>query len=92
MPARKKAPARKRAAKRKAPVRRAKKQTGPNKSVLVVLLLISLGCLAVSVYMLVEEKRKGPEMSEMQRKVHEMARLHPDAEVFNLDEPPLKKK
>lgn len=94
MPARKKAPARKRAAKRKAPVRRsrAKKQVGPSKSVLIVLLLISLGCLAVSVYMLVEEKNNGQEMSEMERKVYEMKRQNPDAEVFNLEEPASKKK
>ncbi|MEM6771930.1 MAG: peptidoglycan-binding protein, partial [Bacteroidota bacterium] len=98
MPARKKTPARKRApkraAKRKAPVRRSRsrKQSGPSKSVLVVLLLISLGCLGVSVYMLLEEKRKGSETSEMERKLQEMKRLSPDAEIFNLGEPEPKKK
>ena len=94
MPARKKAPARKRAAKRKAPVRRSrsKKQSGPSKSVLVVLLLISLACLAVSVFMLIEEKRKAPEMNEMERKLHEMKRMNPDAEIFNLEQPEPKKK
>jgi len=100
MPARKKAPARKRspkkAAKRKAPVRRpsrrSKKQSGPSKGLLIVLLCISLACLAVSVYMLLEEKRKSPQMSEMERKLQEMKRLSPDAEVFNLGEPEPKKK
>ncbi|MEM6602134.1 MAG: hypothetical protein AAF649_12170, partial [Verrucomicrobiota bacterium] len=63
MPARKKAPGRKRATKRRAPVRRtrSKRQGSPSPGVLVVLLLISLACLAVSVYMLIEEKRKGSE-------------------------------
>ena len=94
MPARKKAPARKRAAKRKAPVRRtrSKKQSGPSKSVLVVLLLISLSCLAVSVYMLIDEKRKGSDTTEMERKLEEMKRISPDAEIFNLGEPDPKKK
>ncbi|MEM6602212.1 MAG: L,D-transpeptidase family protein, partial [Verrucomicrobiota bacterium] len=77
-----------------APVRRtrSKRQGSPSPGVLVVLLLISLACLAVSVYMLIEEKRKGSETSEMERKLEEMKRISPDAEVFNLGDPEPKKK
>ncbi|MGF1678847.1 MAG: hypothetical protein ACFCUX_06610 [Candidatus Methylacidiphilales bacterium] len=92
MPARKRRPARSPSAPRGAAAPRRKKKGTGAPPWMAVLLLLSLGCLAVAVTMLVREKQNDPEQAELDRKVQELARKHPDADIFQIHEDPVKKK
>jgi len=86
----KKRPGRRSQARSGGPSRKSRKPQSSS-PVLVTLLIVSLLCLGLSVYLLVEEKSKSPSTTDLDRKVQELARSHPDAEVFNLEETEKKK-
>jgi uncharacterized protein HemX len=76
MPPRKKSPA---------PRRRSRKSSS---GWLVALLVLSVGGLGVSLWMLHHEKQKSSSDASLTEKALRMAGDHPDAEVFQVDEFP----
>ncbi|MEM6820719.1 MAG: hypothetical protein AAF558_02090 [Verrucomicrobiota bacterium] len=92
MPARKKRPARKASARKKTSTRRSRApKSSSNNTLLIALVLVSMVGMGVSTFMLIQEKQKNSPTNDLSRKVEELAKQHPDAEVFNLDQPEKKK-